>query len=373
MTSSKKIAALIVAGGKGERFGSAIPKQFLPLMGKTVLDWSLDAFKNHPMISDICMVAASNHLIDHSLVVSGGHTRQESVRKGLEALRALNPDIVLIHDAARPLITEKLITSICHAAVENGAAVPAIPITDALKRDGKTEKREGLYTVQTPQAFSFTTINALHAKYKDLSLPDDAALFEQENLPVATVVGDPANIKITHPEDLLQAEKYLLSCHMDARTGQGYDVHRLVPSKGKPLMLGGITIPHDKTLEGHSDADVALHALTDAILGTIGAGDIGQHFSPKDDRWKGADSTVFLKHAASLVEKEGGIITHADITIICEEPKIAPYRDAMREKISDLLKISLNRISIKATTTEGLGFTGRGEGIAAQAIVTVRV
>jgi len=377
LTLNKKIAALIVAAGAGERFGGDTPKQYLPLMGKPVLCWSIEAFKNHPLVSDIMVVIHPDHEKDFKTDVkhvTGGATRQQSVQKGLAALRAAKPDIVLIHDAARPLVSQQLITDICNASISSGAAIPAIAVTDTIKRNGKTENREGLYTVQTPQAFRFDLIDKLHQKYQDKSLTDDAALCEEDGYPVTFVTGQPDNIKITHPADLARAEQYIFSRNGDVRTGQGYDVHRLVPTAaGKKLMLCGVEIPHNHVLEGHSDADVGLHAITDAILATISAGDIGQHFSPSDPRWKNADSAVFLKHAADLVMQQGGIITHVDVTLICEAPKVAPHRAAMQQRITEILQLPITRVSVKATTTEGLGFTGRREGIAAQSIVTARL
>lgn len=373
MTSNKKIAALIVAAGSGERFGGNVPKQYLPLLGKTILQRSVEAFRG--IATDIVIVVNPDHTgtVDFK-TVAGGSTRQQSVQNGLVALRAAQPDIVLIHDAARPLVSQRLITQLIEAAEKSGAAIPALPVTDTIKRNGKTESREGLYTVQTPQTFRFDLIDSLHQKYSDKSLTDDAALCEADGHPVIFVNGQPDNIKITHPADLIRAEQYLLSRTSDVRTGQGYDVHRLIPATGgRKLMICGIEVPHSHVLEGHSDADVGLHAITDAILATICAGDIGQHFSPSDARWKNADSAVFLKHAAELVAQQGGVITHVDVTLICEVPKIGPHREAMQQRIADILQLPVRRISIKATTTEGLGFTGRREGIAAQSIVTARL
>jgi 2-C-methyl-D-erythritol 4-phosphate cytidylyltransferase/2-C-methyl-D-erythritol 2,4-cyclodiphosphate synthase len=378
---NRKIAALIVAAGSGERFGGGVPKQYAPLMGKPVLCWSIDAFKNHPLISEVAVVIHPDHA-DHFknsvqgiVPVLGGSNRQESVQKGLQALRAGRPDFVLIHDAARPLVSASLITSLCREVMTSGAAIPGIAVTDTVKRNGKTESREGLCTVQTPQAFRFELIDGLHLKYQGKSYTDDAALCEADGQAVKIIPGQRDNIKITHPEDIALAEQFLFSQYGDVRTGQGYDVHRLVApsSPAQKLMLCGVPIPHDKVLEGHSDADVGLHAITDAILGTICDGDIGQHFSPKDSRWKNADSAVFLKHAAELVMSQGGVIAHVDVTLVCEAPKIAPHRDSMRQRIAEILQLPVNRVSVKATTTEGLGFTGRGEGIAAQSIVTVRL
>ncbi len=373
--NSPAIAVLIVAAGSGERFESHTPKQYQPLLGKSVLCWSIDAFQNHPMISDVHVVIHPDHAGYFKTPIIGGNNRQASVRKGLEAIRSSRPDFVLIHDAARPLVSASLITAICSAALESGAAIPGMPVTDTVKRNGLTESRDNLYTVQTPQAFRFELIDNLHQQYQNQTFTDDAALCEAGGHPVMIVPGQRDNIKITHPEDMALAEQYLLARHGDIRTAQGYDVHRFTTaaSTAQKLMLCGVAVPHEKILEGHSDADVGLHAITDAILGTLCDGDIGQHFNPKDARWKNADSAVFLKHAAELTLKQGGVIAHVDITLICEAPKIAPYREAMRQRIADILQLSISRISVKATTTEGLGFTGRGEGIAAQSVVTVRL
>ncbi len=373
-------------------------------MGRPVVEWSIEAFQEHPMVSDVVVVVNEDHLVllkaktltltlsrrergpdflplppgegrgEGLTVVTGGSTRQQSVQNGLAALRAAKPDIVLIHDAARPLISQQLITDLCNAAIESGAAIPALPVTDTIKRNGKTESRENLYTVQTPQAFNFKLIDKLHKKYQDKSMTDDAALCETDGIPVTFVPGQADNIKITHPSDLARAEQVLFSRNGDVRTGLGYDVHRLIPcTTAQPLMLCGIAVPHDHVLQGHSDADVALHAITDAVLATVCAGDIGLHFSDKDPRWKNADSAVFLKHAAALVAQQGGIITHVDVTLICEAPKISPLRADMQARIADIMQIPAARVNVKATTTEGLGFTGRREGITAQAIVTARL
>ncbi|MBI3441662.1 MAG: bifunctional 2-C-methyl-D-erythritol 4-phosphate cytidylyltransferase/2-C-methyl-D-erythritol 2,4-cyclodiphosphate synthase [Proteobacteria bacterium] len=380
-----KIVALIVAAGAGERFGGKTPKQYLPLMGKPVLCWSLETLSNHPLISRVVVVIHADHTeyfkdsVQKTASVAGGQDRQSSVRKGLEFLRADNPDFVLIHDAARPLLSEQLITDVCHEVMAAGAVIPGIPITDTVKRQTHhslhTENRDGLYTVQTPQAFCFELIDQLHQKYQGHTLTDDAALCEADQQPVKMIAGQHDNIKITRTDDLATAEQYLFARQGDVRTGQGYDVHRFAPPRSptQKLMLCGVAIPHDKVLEGHSDADVGLHAITDAILGTIGDGDIGQHFRPNDPRWKDADSSLFLKHAADLVMRQGGVIAHVDTTLICEAPKIAPYRESMRQKIADILHLPVQRISVKATTTEELGFTGRREGIAAQSVVTVRL
>lgn len=381
------IAALIVAAGTGERFGGGLPKQYLPLLGRPVLTWSIDSFYQHPDISDVRVVIHPDHAALYKQAaeglkipapVIGGKSRQDSVVKGLEALAASKPDYVLIHDAARPGITPELISGICAAVKDAEAVVPGLPVTDTIRRVSgdsvKTENRDGLYTIQTPQAFKFSLILDLHRKYRDSPVTDDAALCELAGQKVTIAPGDKENFKITHADDLALMEQSIAARCGDVRTGTGYDVHRLVePADGRALKLCGIDVPHDKVLDGHSDADVALHALTDALLGTICDGDIGTHFSPKDARWKGADSATFLKHAADLIRAQGGIISHVDVTIICEAPKIGPHRDKMRARMGEILSLPLSRISLKATTTEGLGFTGRREGIAAEAVATVRL
>ena len=380
------ITALIVAAGNGERFGGDVPKQYMPLLGKPVLRRSIDAFINHPLISDILVVinAAHKDLYRDAVQglrlpppVIGGKTRQESARKGLKKIG--KNGYVLIHDAARPLVSAELITALCTRLKKEDAVIPALPVTDTLKRrTGKktiTESRDNLWAVQTPQGFKSALIGKLHEKFSGESCTDDAALCEKAGVDFSFVTGDRKNIKVTHAEDLALAEEYLAGRLGDIRTGTGYDVHRLVsPANAtRKLMLCGIEVRHAKVLEGHSDADVALHAITDALLATICDGDIGLHFSPKDARWKNADSAQFLKHAAELVHAQGGVISHIDATIICEAPKISPHRDAMRQRIAAILGLPVSRVSLKATTTEGLGFTGRGEGIAAEAVATVRL
>jgi 2-C-methyl-D-erythritol 4-phosphate cytidylyltransferase / 2-C-methyl-D-erythritol 2,4-cyclodiphosphate synthase len=381
------IAVLVVAAGTGERFGGGLPKQYLPLLGRPVLTWSIDVFHQHPDISDIRVVIHPDHaaLYKHAAAglkipapVIGGTSRQDSVLKGLESLAASKPDYVLIHDAARPGVTPELVSGICDALRNADAVVPGLPVTDTVRRvagdTAKTESREGLYTIQTPQAFKFGLILDLHRKHRDSPVTDDAALCELAGQTVAIAPGDKGNFKITHADDLALMEQSIAARLGDVRTGTGYDVHRLVDAgSGRKLMLCGIEVPHDKALDGHSDADVALHALTDALLGAICDGDIGVHFSPKDARWKGADSATFLKHAGDLIRAQGGIIAHIDVTIVCEAPKIGPHRDKMRARMGEILSLPLSRISLKATTTEGLGFTGRREGIAAEAVATVRL
>lgn len=381
---------LIIAAGSGERFGGGLPKQYMPLLGQTVLRRSIEAFRRSGF-RNIRVVIHPDHQAYYASAVAGltlpppvtgGGTRQESVRLGLEALAGEGqpPAYVWMHDAARPAVSPELVGTVEQALATDAAVVPGLAVTDTLRRKlpggTRTESREGLYAMQTPQAFRFAEILALHEKYRGQPVTDDAALCELAGLPVRIVEGDARNIKITHAADLPRMEQSIAAARADIRTGKGYDVHRLVPPPAdgsRPLLICGIEVPHSAVLEGHSDADVGLHAVTDALLATICDGDIGMHFSPKDDRWKGADSAVFLRHAAQLVADRGGVITHVDVTVICEAPKIGPHRDNMRTRIGEILSLPLQRVSVKATTTEGLGFTGRREGIAAEAICTVRL
>jgi 2-C-methyl-D-erythritol 4-phosphate cytidylyltransferase/2-C-methyl-D-erythritol 2,4-cyclodiphosphate synthase len=381
------IIALIVAAGTGARFGGDVPKQYLPLLGRPVLTWSIDVFRQHPEISEVFTVIHPDHHAWYTQAigerqlpppVAGGATRQDSVLKGLEAIASLKPDYVLIHDAARPGVTAELITSVCRTLQDAKAVVPGIAVTDTVKRLAedkmRTESRDGLYTVQTPQGFAFDVILGLHRTPLEGAHTDDAGLCEAAGVPVRIAPGDKNNLKITSGEDFALMEQTIAARIGDVRTGKGYDVHRLVaPKASRPLKLCGISVPHEKTLEGHSDADVALHALTDALLATVCDGDIGMHFSPKDARWKNADSAAFLAHAAALIAQAEGAIMHVDVTIVCEAPKIAPHREKMRARVAEILALPVQRVSVKATTTEGLGFTGRGEGIAAEAVATVRL
>ncbi len=378
------IVVLIVAAGSGERFGAGIPKQYQPLLGRPILNWSVDIFSQHADIKSVYVAIHPNHAERFAaaapgvIALHGGGTRQQSVLKGLEEIaRRDKPDYILIHDAARPGLSSDLITDICNALKNNDAVIPGLPVTDTVKRASgdsvKTESRENLYAIQTPQAFEFDTILNLHRQHADKSLTDDAALCEIAGPTVKIIAGEKGNFKVTHPEDLTLMEQSIAARCGDIRTGTGYDVHKLVEQSGRKLMICGIELQHSHVLEGHSDADVGLHALTDALLATICDGDIGIHFKPTDARWKNADSSKFLRHAADLIAAQGGIISHVDVTIICEAPKIGPHRDAMRVKIGEILALPLNRVSVKATTTEGLGFTGRREGIAAEAVATVRL
>lgn len=380
-----KVAVIIVAAGRGRRLGEELPKQYISLAGKTILRRTVEVFLNVPSVNLVQTVIHENDLDLYRQAtaeltilppVNGGKTRQQSVMKGLQALGPHEPDIVLIHDAARPFVTVELIEQIISQTAEHGAVIPVLPVTDTIKRleDGKvtaTLDRTTLARAQTPQAFRFKLIFMAHRKQEGQDMTDDCAVAESCGISVLTLTGDNGNFKITTREDLGKAEQMIRGNLTDIRSGFGFDVHAFAP--GNQVVLCGMTIDHDRKLKGHSDADVALHALTDALLGAIGDGDIGQHFPPDDDRWRGASSDIFLKHAAGLLADKGGMIANIDLTIICETPKITPHREAMRRTISQILDLEISRISVKATTTEGLGFTGRREGIAAQAIATVRL
>ncbi len=378
------IAALIVAAGRGERAGGDKPKQYQRVAGKPLLAWTAEIFASHPAVAVTQFVIGpgQDSLLAEALPgmrarkpVIGGATRQDSVRNGLESLKNDHPDFVLIHDAARPLTSRALVDRVIASLAEgNDAAIPLLAAADTLRRreaDGSWTlvPRDNLHRAQTPQGFRFQPILDAHHAHKDEQVTDDMALAQLAGLRIAAVPGEESNLKITTQDDFTMAEK-LLSGRADIRTGMGYDAHRF--TAGDHVWLGGIKIAHSHTLEGHSDADCALHALTDAILGAIGAGDIGQHFPPSDAKWRGASSDKFLDHAVSLVRKAGGELIHCDVTIICEAPKIGPHREAMRKRIAEIAAIDVSRVSVKATTTEGMGFTGRREGLAAQAVATVR-
>jgi 2-C-methyl-D-erythritol 4-phosphate cytidylyltransferase / 2-C-methyl-D-erythritol 2,4-cyclodiphosphate synthase len=371
-----RIAVLIVAAGKGTRSGRLRPKQYELLRGKPILRWSAEAFAAHPVTVVIGpgqeeLYAAA--LPDGQAPVTGGARRQDSVRLGLEALAKDAPDFVLIHDAARPLVSPAVIGNVV-TALEAGAAgaVPMLALADTLRRkEGDvwlTIPRDNLYRAQTPQGFRFADILAAHREFADRDVTDDVEIAALAGIKVEAVAGEETNLKITTEKDFALAENFLGS---ECVTAMGYDAHRF--GEGDHVWLCGVKVPHDHGLIGHSDADAGLHALTDAILGTIGAGDIGQHFPPSDERWRGAPSWKFLDHAARLVAEKGGRILHCDVTLICERPKIGPHREAMRGRIAEILGLSMERISVKATTTEGMGFTGRREGLAAQAVATVRL
>ena len=390
-------AAIIVAAGTGTRSGSAVPKQYALLGGKAVLAHSYAALQEHPAIDRVVVVigagqeAALQDALGDVEFVTGGATRRMSVLAGLEALalppqgashggheaavtRGSETDRVLIHDAARPFLSANVIDRLIAALDTHDGAVPALPVADTLARGGadlgETVARDDLYRIQTPQAFHYPAALNVHRGWTGAEPTDDAQMVRADDGTVILVEGDPMLEKITHPADFAAAEARL-AVTLRARMATGFDVHRL--EVGEELWLGGVLIPHDKGLSGHSDADVALHAITDALLGTIAAGDIGTHFPPSDPQWRGADSAQFLQHAASLITARGGIIDFIDLTLICEAPKIGPHRGAMRDRIAALLQLDADQVSIKATTTERLGFAGRGEGIAAQAAATVRV
>lgn len=377
-------AALIVAAGRGERAGGALPKQFRALLGIPVLRRSVEAFAAHRDISIVVVVAPSDRLETASRmlagtrarVVPGGATRQESVRLGLNELKAYSVDFVLIHDAARPLVSPAVIDRVL-AALKSGSdgAVPMLPVSDTLKRRDDdawtTVSRNGLLRAQTPQGFRFSAIAAAHKRFEPETVTDDMALAEMAGMKIEGISGEELNVKITGPDDLVHAQRLIAGSMGEYRTGMGFDAHRFGP--GDHVWLCGVKIAHDHALLGHSDADVGLHALTDAILGAIGEGDIGQHFPPTDEQWRGALSHTFLEHALALVHKKGRAFVHCDITLICESPKIAPYREAMRARLAEIIEVDVSRVSVKATTTEGMGFTGRREGLVAQAIATLRV
>lgn len=375
--------ALVVAAGRGQRFGGAMPKQYRELGGMSLVRRALLAFVAHPAVKtvravihpdDRALFDASSAGLDLLEPVAGGASRQESARLGLESLEAKAPQWVLIHDAARPFVEQALISRTLAALDTAPGAVPAVAVRDTLKREAEgrvaeTVSREGLWRAQTPQGFCYLEILEAHRRFSGLELTDDAAVAEKAGLGVALVEGDEDNVKVTTEEDLRRAEALLGAG--EVRTGMGFDVHRLGPGDG--LMLCGVSIPFESGLEGHSDADVGLHALTDAILGAIGAGDIGSHFPPGDAEWRDAPSETFLRHAGALLTALGGTVANLDLTLICEQPRVALHRAAMTGRIAEILGIDRGRVSVKGTTTERLGFLGRGEGIAAQAVATVRL
>lgn len=384
-----RVAAVVVAAGQGVRAGGALPKQFRRIAGETLLEHALSAFAEAPKVAfvqpvirpeDLALVRTLTSGMNILAPVSGGPTRQASVRAGLEALLPRSPDIVLIHDAARPFASANLIARAIEAAEKTGAAIPAVPVTDTVKRVDQagtveaTLDRNSIRLVQTPQAFAFPALLEAHqraAAQGRNDFTDDAALAEWAGMKVSVFAGEPGNIKLTTPEDFARAEAIQSAALGDVRTGSGLDVHAFGP--GDHVTLGGIRIPHSHSLTGHSDADVALHALTDAILGALADGDIGAHFPPSDPQWRGASSDRFLAFAVERVRARGGRIAHLDLTIVCEAPRIGEHRDTMRASIARFAGIGIERVSVKATTSEKLGFTGRGEGIAAYATATVRL
>jgi 2-C-methyl-D-erythritol 4-phosphate cytidylyltransferase/2-C-methyl-D-erythritol 2,4-cyclodiphosphate synthase len=389
MPNPKRTAAIIVAAGRGLRAGSGGPKQYRSIGGRTVISRAMEPFCGHPQIfavqpvlnpDDTAMFNQAVSEMRYQPPAAGGATRQESVRAGLEVLAAEKPDIVLIHDAARPFVTPALISRAIDAAAATGAAVPAIPVTDTIKQVGgtghveATPDRARLRIAQTPQAFAFDVILDAHrraAKDGRSDFTDDAALAEWAGLTVATFEGDPANMKLTTPEDFVREEARLGAMLGDIRTGTGYDVHAF--GDGDHLMICGLRVPHSRGFLAHSDGDVGLHALVDAILGALADGDIGSHFPPSDPQWKGAASDKFLKYAVDRVTARGGRIANLEVTLICERPKVGPHRDAMRARIAEITGVNVTRVAVKATTSERLGFTGREEGIAATASATIRL
>jgi 2-C-methyl-D-erythritol 4-phosphate cytidylyltransferase/2-C-methyl-D-erythritol 2,4-cyclodiphosphate synthase len=383
------VVAVIVAAGRGERAGTDIPKQYVGIGGTSVLARSIERLAAEPRIGAIlCVIGAGDEALYRVAVagldqatagrllppVTGGATRQASVRAGLEAVAGLGPEIVLIHDAARPFASAALVAAVVDAAVWSGAAIPGVPVTDTVKQvDGSgrvvaTPERAALRAVQTPQGFRFPELLDAHRRAAAAGrddLTDDAAVAEWAGLAVAVIPGETGNMKLTTPEDFARLAA------METRVGFGFDVHAF--GEGDAVWLCGVRVPHPRGLTGHSDADVALHALTDAILGALADGDIGSHFPPSDMQWKGASSDRFLAYAVERVRARGGRLDHCDVTIVCEAPRIGPHRDAMRERIAEICGIAVGRVAVKATTSERLGFTGRSEGIAAQAVATLRL
>ncbi|HEY4266265.1 MAG TPA: bifunctional 2-C-methyl-D-erythritol 4-phosphate cytidylyltransferase/2-C-methyl-D-erythritol 2,4-cyclodiphosphate synthase [Micropepsaceae bacterium] len=380
--------ALIVAAGRGERArragDSTLPKQYSELAGQPVLRWTAGAFLRHAAVSAVQVVIRDEDRASYRSAVAGltlpppvcgGATRQESVHRGLESLIPLRPDRVLIHDGARPLVSQTLIARVAQALDEADAVAPLLGVADTLRRKTPQgyaiQPRDDLFRAQTPQGFRFAAILDAHRRFAGEPVTDDFALAERGGLSLASVPGEEMNLKLTTPEDFVLAERLAASRLADVRIGTGFDAHGF--GSGDSVWLCGVNVPHDFGLEGHSDADCGLHALTDAILGAIASADIGAHFPPSEERWRGAGSHLFLAHAASLVRAQGGIISHVDVTLLCERPKIGPHRDAMRARMAEILGMDIARVSVKATTTDGLGFIGRREGIAAQAVATIRL
>ena len=380
----RSVMALVVAGGRGARLGGLVPKQYQSLAGIPVLRHALLAFCHHPAITAAAAVigASDRELYDQAAQslellppIVGGASRQQSVLHGLRGLAPLKPDLILIHDGARPFVSASVINNVLAGLDNHQGAIAALPVVDSLKRgdDGviiDEIPRDGLWQAQTPQGFAFSTILAAHEE-ASCGHTDDASLARAAGMNLALVAGAPENGKITTAEDLSRADGAHAARLFDVRVGQGFDVHRFEP--GDRVRLCGVDIPHGAQLAGHSDADVALHATTDAILGAIGDGDIGRHFPPSQAQWRDADSARFVAFAVDRVHALGGRLAHLDLTIICEAPLITPHYQAMAARLGDIVGLKSNRVSIKATTTERLGFTGRNEGIAAQATATVRL
>jgi 2-C-methyl-D-erythritol 4-phosphate cytidylyltransferase/2-C-methyl-D-erythritol 2,4-cyclodiphosphate synthase len=373
-----QVAAIIVAAGRGTRAGGDKPKQWQVLRGQQVASYALATFCNHPRISQVVLVMNKDDIAagitpenTHVVIVAGGDTRKASVLAGLSQC---DPDIdaVLIHDAARPLVTNAVIDRVLDALTTHQGAAPAVAVTDTLwhGQNGHVsglQDRDGLYRAQTPQGFHLAPLLAAHQAATD-DATDDVAVARAAGLNVAIVAGDEDNIKITTPDDFARAAK-LMRGDMDIRCGNGYDVHRF--GAGDHVWLCGVKVPHNRSLQGHSDADVGMHAVTDAIYGALGMGDIGQHFPPSDPQWKGAASRIFLEHAVGLATTNGFAVSNVDCTLVCEHPKIGPHQSAMKAALATIMDLDTDRISVKATTSERLGFTGREEGIASLATVTL--
>ena len=377
MTAAGSVAAVIVAAGRGLRAGGDLPKQWQRIAGRTVLEHTLARFRAHPAIDQIVLVVSADDmahvealgLADLCTLAPGGPSRAASVRSGLA--QVAGAEKVLIHDAARCCLPAAVIDRVVAALDSHAAAAPALAVTDALWTGGGTvtgtTDRTGLWRAQTPQGFRLDAIRAAHAAFEG-EAADDVEVARAAGIDVAIVAGDEDNLKITGPGDFARAAR-ILEATLDIRTGTGYDVHRFGP--GDHVMLCGVRVPHGRGLQGHSDADVGMHALTDAIYGALAEGDIGRHFPPSDPQWKGAESHIFLAHAARLARERGFAISNADVTLICEHPKIGPHAAAMRAALAQICGIEVGRVSVKATTSERLGFTGREEGIAAMAAVTL--
>src|SRR4051794_26486895 len=389
MSKAERTAAILVAAGRGLRAGSGGPKQYRSIGGQTVIFRAMEPFCRHPGIfavqpvvnpDDAAMFNEAVSQLRHEPPAKGGATRQGSVHAGLEALASQKPEVVLIHDAARPFVSAALISRAINAAGRTGAAIPAVAVADTIKLVGATgdveatPERARLRSAQTPQAFRYDVILEAHrraVREGRYDFTDDAALAEWAGLTVATFEGDPANMKLTTPEDFVREEARLAAMLGDIRTGTGYDVHAF--GEGDHVMICGVRVPHNKGFLAHSDGDVGLHALVDAILGALADGDIGSHFPPSDVKWKGASSDQFLKYAIERVAQRGGRVANLEVTMICERPKIGPLRDIMRARIAEISGVDISRIAVKATTSERLGFTGREEGIAATASATIRL
>ena len=374
------VTALIVAAGKGERAGSGVPKQYRALGGKPVLRWAVESLIRHPAVQSTRVVIGENQQdeaaaaldgLDVGAFIAGGADRADSVRAGLAAITG---DAVLVHDAARPFCPTAVIDRLVASLEFFEGAAPVLAVGDTLARVGENLEepldRSGLVRVQTPQAFRLDPLRRAYAQWQGAAPTDETTVLRAAGMKVAAVEGDPSLDKLTLPADFRRAEQWLAG-RLSPRTGMGFDVHAFAGAG--PILLGGVEIPHDRGLAGHSDADVVLHAITDALLGAAGLGDIGEHFPPSDPQWKGANSSLFLRHAVDLLRSKGAIIDHLDCTVIAEEPKVGPYRAAIRARIAEIAGLDIAQVSIKATTTEGLGFTGRREGIAAQALASIRL